>query len=89
VRLLPCCPTASSGRHRPQERSFAEAPLPRATPTLNAWRPRQNEDQLLGAQQRDAPKEEEEAGPQDEREEDKSKGVEMEDDFEGALEVRA
>jgi len=46
----------------------------------------QNEDQLLGAQQRDAqPPEPQEQG--EEEDEDKSKGVEMEDDFDGALEV--
>lgn len=46
----------------------------------------QNEDQLLGAQQKDAPLPEPQE-PQPEGEEDKSKGVEMQEDFDGALEV--
>ena len=46
----------------------------------------ENEDQLLGAQQRnqEQPEQEEQKGPQ--QEEERGKGIEMEADFEGALE---
>lgn len=70
---------------RRNHKSHKSQPTNQPTQKQTASNP-QNEDQLLGAQQQGAapePEPQQPPGP----EEDKSKGIEMDEDFDGALEV--